>query len=453
MKETTGSHSRGFSTSAQESPSYPSVSAAQHASQLSHRKKEKKDPLILIVHASVGSGHRSAANAIAEAFSILQQEKDPSIPKNLKVEVLDILDWGRVRFDGDKFASGFTGATRPLYDVSWRYGFTGRVVWGGGTIWSRLMFPEFTKYVRDTEPIAIICTHITAANVAIGTRMINDQDYRVVCVPTDYEAEGLWPHRYTDLFCTANVSMSETLRARRISDKRITVTGIPAREDFRLSHNDKKTKEVLGLPQDKMIVTALAGAYLPRPYVRFREALDEILPYLHPFKNMHFVFIAGKDVQYAEHLRKECAELGLTNATVLEYVNNMAALMSASSLVICKAGGLTVTECLAAQTPMILMGQTYGQEKVNMRMLTAAGAALHVTTPRELLSALRHIEKDSESLRAMEINSRLLRHPDAARDIAKKTIALAKKPRKPDDPLLVKHFMRFYIGDKPAHVR
>ena len=41
--------------------------------------------------------------------------------------------------------------------------------------------------------------------------------------------------------------------------------------------------------------------------------------------------------------------LGLENTTVLGYVDGMAALMAASDLVICKSGGLTVTECLCAQ--------------------------------------------------------------------------------------------------------
>ena len=35
-----------------------------------------------------------------------------------------------------------------------------------------------------------------------------------------------------------------------------------------------------------------------------------------------------------------------------------------SDLAICKSGGLTVTECLCAQVPMILLGKAYGQEKV-----------------------------------------------------------------------------------------
>lgn len=443
---------------------------------------EKPDkPLVIVMHASVGSGHRSAAKAVAQAFEIMAEEqrgeqaesqgaadnaeasakeakgahpKAPRISDDLEVEVLDVLDFGRIVFDGNKAASLFTGATRPFYDLTWRYTFTGRLLWGGGTVWSYVMYRKFTEYVRARKPIAIVCTHITAANVAVAARMLSGQRYPVVCVPTDYEIEGLWPHLSTDLFCVATESMAETLRPRLVPDDRILITGIPTREDFRRTYDHATTRAALGLPEGKRIVLALAGAYLPRPYVHFRAAIDSLLPFLRVLDDsLHFVFVAGNDAEYAHHLRGACEELGIRNATVLEYVEGMAALMAASDLVICKSGGLTVTECLCAQVPMVLLGRAYGQEKANVRLLTSLGAAMHVTTWRELLDALRHMARNPESVRSMLINGSYLRRPDAARDIARATLELACAPKDASSPLYKKHFLQFYWGKKPAHVR
>ena len=88
-------------------------------------------PLVTIVHASVGSGHKAAANAIAQAFELIRGTK--GIPQDVEIEVLDILDFGRIKFDGNKTAASFTGATRPIYDLTWRYTLTGHLLWGGGT--------------------------------------------------------------------------------------------------------------------------------------------------------------------------------------------------------------------------------------------------------------------------------------------------------------------------------
>ena len=86
-------------------------------------------PLVTIVHASVGSGHKAAANAIAQAFDLIRGTK--GIPEDIEIEVLDILDFGRIKFDGNKTAASFTGATRPIYDLTWRYTLTGHLLWHG----------------------------------------------------------------------------------------------------------------------------------------------------------------------------------------------------------------------------------------------------------------------------------------------------------------------------------
>ncbi|MEG0071543.1 MAG: UDP-N-acetylglucosamine--LPS N-acetylglucosamine transferase, partial [Raoultibacter sp.] len=182
-------------------------------------------PCVLVLHASVGSGHRSAAIAIGQAFEELRDSgvcigtSQTPVPADLDVEVIDILDFGRIVFDGDKTASMFTGFTRPIYDLTWRFTLTGRLLWGGGTCWSRIMYPKFTDYVREKQPIAIVCTHIVGANVAAGARMLTGQNYPILSVPTDYETEGMWPHKQTDVFCVATEAMAETLRPRLIPER------------------------------------------------------------------------------------------------------------------------------------------------------------------------------------------------------------------------------------------
>ena len=38
-------------------------------------------------------------------------------------------------------------------------------------------------------------------------------------------------------------------------------------------------------------------------------------------------------------------------------------------------------------------------------------------------------------------------------DIAKATLRLIAEPKNPDDPRYRKHFLQFYWGKKPAHIR
>ncbi|MDY4040651.1 MAG: glycosyltransferase [Collinsella sp.] len=403
-------------------------------------------PVITVMHASVGSGHKAAAAAIAGAVDRMRGTH--GVPADVEVEVIDILDYGRIPLDGNKTATSFTGATRPIYDITWRYTLTGRLLWGGGTGWSKVMFPSFTEYVREKQPLAVICTHITAANVAVGARMISGIDFPLVCVPTDYEIEGWWPHKECDLFCVATDFMAETLRPRKVEPARIRITGIPVRHGFERDDDPAACREQFGLPLDRTIVLVMAGASLPQPYVLFRAAIEQTLPFLRRFHRMHFVFLPGRDTAYSNNLKAIFAGMKLSNVSVLDYVDDMASLMHASDLAVLKSGGLTVTECLCARLPMVLLGKSYGQEKANTTLLTSYGASMHATTATELISILDRLHDHPEALGALLVNASALRRPSAAEDIVKTTMELVGVPVERE-----RHFAEFYWGGKPAHLR
>jgi processive 1,2-diacylglycerol beta-glucosyltransferase len=418
-------------------------------------------PTILVIHASVGSGHRSAAIAVAQSLEHIRDTQEAAFPDGspldpkTRIAVIDILAWGSHVFDGDHTASMFTGATRPFYDLTWRYCFTGRLLWSGGTFLNYTLWRKFTRFIASVKPIAVVATHIMGANMAAGARTIANLNFPIVSVPTDYETEGLWPHRATDCFCVATESMAETLRARKIPEENIAITGIPTRIDFQKEYDSQTVRQSLGLPEDKKLVLVLAGAYLSQPYVHFRSVLDKALPIMHNHENLHMVIVCGKDSEYADHVQSICDEEGLTNVTIYGYVSKMAQLMAASDLIVCKSGGLTVTECLCAHAPMILVGRAYGQEKANVNMLINNGAALHVTTVRELMDALHQVALHPEKISTMLFNANLIRRPMAAHDIAHIALDLSTLPRNEAHGSRPSHhwIFSFYWGNRPAHLR
>ena len=97
---------------------------------------------------------------------------------------------------------------------------------------------------------------------------------------------------------------------------------------------------------------------------------------------------------------------------------------------------------------MVLLGRSYGQEKVNTALLTSLGASMHATTPRELQVTLSHLLANPASVQAMLVNAEVLRRPHAAQDIASAVLDLILQ-----DCSSRKHFAEFYWGGKPAHAR
>lgn len=408
--------------------------------------EESTRPLVIIAHASVGSGHRSAAQAVSQAMQDLCGNHS-KLPADTEIAVLDILDWGYVHFDGDKTAN-VTVAFNSIYDFTWHYFLTGRLLWGGGWGWSPCMFKPFSRLVEKRKPIAIVATHIVAANAAVAARMVTRQEFPVICVPTDYGAEGLWPHLDCDLFCAADDEMVKELLPRKVPAERIKVTGIPVRKGFTEPCDRTETLKSFGLPDDKINVIVMAGARLAQPYMPFREIVNKILPKLSEFPNMHFAFLAGADAEYAQKLKNYFEETNTTNVTVFNYIENIPGLMEASDMIIAKSGGLATTECLCAKLPLILVGKSYGQERANTLTVTAAGAAVKAETPEELLAELTLIHANPDRLDTMLSGGETLRRPYAARDIATATLDLVGNITPPK-----RHFAKVYWGNKPHRVR
>ncbi|WP_242831245.1 glycosyltransferase [Desulfitobacterium dehalogenans] len=86
---------------------------------------------------------------------------------------------------------------------------------------------------------------------------------------------------------------------------------------------------------------------------------------------------------------------------LFEFVENVEELMTVLDLMITKAGGLTVSEALTKQLPMVIYKPIPGQEKVNSEFLRRVGTGKIATTERELLQILTHLLENPEEIKVM----------------------------------------------------
>src|SRR5207237_4150949 len=96
-------------------------------------------------------------------------------------------------------------------------------------------------------------------------------------------------------------------------------------------------------PSEKPSILFMSGGF---GMGHMEEALERILAIHVPFK---LTVVAGKN----EPMRKKLEKISAGRAAVHGYVNNVQDLMGQSDLIITKAGGLTVSECLAKKLPMV----------------------------------------------------------------------------------------------------
>jgi UDP-N-acetylglucosamine--N-acetylmuramyl-(pentapeptide) pyrophosphoryl-undecaprenol N-acetylglucosamine transferase len=153
------------------------------------------------------------------------------------------------------------------------------------------------------------------------------------------------------------------------------------------------------------------------------EAMSGALLFLARLKDrMEIVHQTGpNDLQRVQEAYRTSA---FANARVVAYLDPMADEVGAASLVVSRAGAMTIGELWAAERPAILVpfaAATNNHQEMNARLVEQAGGAVVITekelTPERLGLAITELMNDPERLRRMGQSARKLATPDAAQKI------------------------------------
>jgi 1,2-diacylglycerol 3-beta-galactosyltransferase len=125
--------------------------------------------------------------------------------------------------------------------------------------------------------------------------------------------------------------------------------------------------------------------------------------------------VAGKNADLAAELR---AHEWRIPTWIYDYVP-LPDLMHAADIVATKAGGLSVSEALAAGKPLLIHGVPPGQEAGNRRYVERAGAGCWTPDADALVARVGHWLADDGELARATAAARRLGRPNAASQIAR----------------------------------
>lgn len=114
------------------------------------------------------------------------------------------------------------------------------------------------------------------------------------------------------------------------------------------------------------------------------------------------------------------------DAKIFGFVPDLYKMMAASDVIISKSGGLTTSESLGQNIPMIIISPIPGQETKNCDLLVGHGAAIRIDQPFEIKGTIEELVKSPEKLEKMCQNALRLARPNSADDIATLANSLAE---------------------------
>ncbi len=368
---------------------------------------------ILILYGSYGGGHLSAAKTIESYI----EEK---YKYNIQVEIVDCIEYinkyiNKVSTEAYKeLAKKAPWAWKHVYKNS-QNGALSYI----STTTNRLMSHKLNQLLQEYNPDLIVSTHPFATQMCAILKKRNKIDCKIATILTDYHIHAQWlvSYQYVDYFFVANEQMKKDMIEEGVFDQKIFVTGIPVSERFLDNFNKEKICEELELSPDKKTVLFFAGG----EYGLGRNNTYMTLKVLiRLFKDLQVIAISGKNKKMNAKF-KELVEN--TNSSdrikILEYTNKVPELMHIADVVITKAGGLTITESLVSNLPIIIMNPIPGQEEENAEFLVNNKVAYWIKKDDSIARSLKTISRSPESIQMMRENTKLLAKPNATENICK----------------------------------
>jgi len=114
---------------------------------------------------------------------------------------------------------------------------------------------------------------------------------------------------------------------------------------------------------------------------------------------------------------------------VTGFVDNVNEYMAASDLIVTKAGGLTISEALAMDLPIIISTALPGQETYNLDFLLKKGAALKADSPAEIIDAIDRLLRNQELYNRIKDNCKKISKPNSSIEVSKVILNEIEKSR------------------------
>ena len=345
---------------------------------------------VLILTCNTGSGHNSAAAAIAAELDL---RGIPHTTKNALEFVPKAEEEGIVRgFDlFYKYAPEVFGAGYRFsesHDASALYAHFA------------LFAPALQRFLNAHDFTCIVCTHVFPALMCTRLRHRYNLPINQFFVATDYTCSPS-----VNLLEMDGVFIPKGLRAeflfQGMADDVLKETGIPVKRACYESVTKEFAREELRgelvmTPDEKIVLLA------PR-CLEYAEITDVALPVLERVPDARFVVLCGKGY---ESQRRALAQLQNPRLVPLGLTKRMPLWMKAADVLITKPGGLTVSEAASSGVPMLLIDSKPGLETHNKDYLVNHGCANTSTGLAAVYTDLIRLLEDDKARAGMRAAQR-----------------------------------------------
>ena len=202
---------------------------------------------------------------------------------------------------------------------------------------------------------------------------------------------------------------------KNINKSKVFVTGIPISNRFLQKYSKQEIMAQYQLDENKKTILFFGGGEFGLGKTRTFQIFESFLKCTLPIQ---IIAIAGKNkkmkITFEEIVKKYNKQ---NTVKILGFTNQVPELMAISDLVVTKPGGLTTSESLASNLPMVVINPIPGQEKENAEFLEENEIAVWIKKSDDNDKIINDLLSNESKLNQMKKNTNILAKPNSTAEI------------------------------------
>lgn len=361
---------------------------------------------ILLMYISVNSGHQRAALALEKALKILEPDAEilninavnytnPLVEKVLNRTYMEVIKnkpevWEYL-YDNPKVFRSIS----KLRDLIHRFN-SGKL---------KVLLDEF-------RPDAIACTQAFPCGMVADYKNSFGLNVPLIGVLTDCYPHSYWLFDSVDYYIVNSEAATNRLVEHGIPRDKVKIFGIPIDPKFADDVNIGDIAAKTGIDKKIPTVLIMGGGQGLGPIAEVVSSLNKIS------RPIQMIIVTGSNKRLFDWLEKRRHNFRM-RSFVYGHVSNIDELMAVSTLIITKPGGLTISEALSKNLPIIIIDPIPGQEANNTEYLIKERAAVKANSAGDAALLTEALFSHGSKLEQMRQNARRIAKPNSATDIAK----------------------------------
>lgn len=285
---------------------------------------------------------------------------------------------------------------------------------------------SMAKYLRHylEENVAfdvIVATHLYAGETLTYMKRKGMLKQKVVSIQTDYTWSPFWEETLCDAFVIPHEDLTENFISKGIPKDKLYPLGIPVRTEFFHSIDKKKAKKLLKLPEDKQMYLIMGGSMGFGKIRRFTRQLAKSCK-----NGEHITVICGTNELLKRTLKKDFKKN--MKVHIIGFTRKVSLYMDACDVVYTKPGGLSSTEVMIKNRPMIHTAPIPGCEIDNLKFFLPRRISFAPKKISEQIEFGKKLVSDQVLRNEMLTAQREYAKPEAAADISELLKQMTETP-------------------------